>query len=95
MKEKPTITVAKASTDRIAGRAIGRRLKGAILLALAISFAHAAQAAEEPVLKPDVPKFDATDGPDRSTLKGTIEHRLSAPLPPRKQKKLNANANAA
>jgi hypothetical protein len=96
MKEKPTIAVAKASSYAISRPATGRRCQAAILMALAISFSGVTSwAAEEPVLKPDVPKFDATDSPDRSTLKGTIEHRLSAPLPPRKQKKLNANANAA
>ena len=67
----------------------------ASLVALIALPLPAALAADEPVLKPDVPKFDATDSPDRSTLKGTIEHRLSVPPPaPRKSKKLNAATSA-
>lgn len=50
---------------------------------------RSAGTAEEPVLKPDVPKLDAPLQP--STLKGTVEHRLAAPSQAKKPKRLNAD----
>ena len=99
METKPQNTVAKADREKNTERSLARKstlaLLGLAVLALFSGLAPS-QAADDPVLKPDVPKFDATDSPDRSTLKGTIEHRLAAPPPtPHKAKKLNANANTA
>ncbi|GEM_PF-518444 len=56
-------------------------------------FVGKAEIKAEPVFKPDVPKLDSLDEPDRSTLKGTVEHRSAkiAP-PPRRPKKLSATA---
>jgi len=54
----------------------------------------AAAGADEPVFKSDIPKLDSLDTPDRSTLKGTIEHRATKIVrPPRKPKKLTAAAS--
>jgi hypothetical protein len=102
MEEKAKFTVAKAGGRRDSTSSIGFGLAltlnilfvlGATLLCSLA--ATAARAADEPVLKPDVPKFDACDSPDRSTLKGTIEHRMSVPPPaPKKVKKLNSSASS-
>jgi hypothetical protein len=92
MEEQKNI-VAKASGHKCPTQLIGLSLALALTLINTGPFhslATLALAADEPVLKPDVPKFDA-DSPDRSTLKGTIEHHLSVPpAAPRRPKKLNA-----
>ncbi len=101
MEEKAQYIDAKAgqkqTTEHNGARGIATALLTVSLLAaLSGASPYPGLAADDPVLKPDVPKFDAVDSPDRSTLKGTIEHRLSVPPPaPRKAKKLNANANSA
>jgi hypothetical protein len=106
MEEKAKITVAKEEGLTGSASAVGHGLTLTltftlnVLVVMAFTIicsvaASAARAADEPVLKPDVPKFDATDSPDRSTLKGTIEHRMAVPPPaPKKAKKLNSSASS-
>jgi C-terminal processing protease CtpA/Prc len=75
-------TVAKANVARFS-----RLIIVAVTVALT---GGGANAAEEPILKPDVPKLDAAEKP--STLKGTVEHRLAAPTQPKKSRRLNSEA---
>lgn len=92
--------VAKLNKQQVAGRV--KNSPGRSCLALAFALVVFASnlyilpvcSAEEPQLKPDVPKLDTLqDSPDRSTLKGTVEQRANARPAPRKRK-LNSALNS-